>query len=359
MAGSETTTLENRAYVSEPITRCPPREKGRIRTLIGKMREALAKPPYNTSLYIPSEVTSPEVRGHMSPEHVYLLDRVRVVEADYVLVIADHTSFGIGGEVEIATALGKPVVIMSREDKLSRFLTGTPGNAVRAIEKQGYYLLYRDWRDLKPKLLPIVEGILGEPSFKVHFEVPFWDVGKQLRLIRERKGLSVAEVAARTGLRVPHLKFLEKSLADIRRELEVYQDEENLAFGPINLVPHQLEQLTNIGLPVLHRLAVALQVPVEELMGDVQSAPSPPKGPRKETEDKLERIADARTESLKARAAQYDITFREYDKIHKALVEGFVEDLALHNRNIGRKHQLIQEQEFLDALAAVRNNRLI
>lgn len=55
--------LVNRAYVSEPITRCPPREKGRIRTLISKMRDCLAGPPFATRLYVPSEITSPEVAG--------------------------------------------------------------------------------------------------------------------------------------------------------------------------------------------------------------------------------------------------------------------------------------------------------
>lgn len=74
----------------------------------------------------------------MTPEHVYLLDRIRVVEADYMIVIADHTSFGVGGEVEIATSLGKPVVIISREEKLSRFLTGTPANAVRAMDDENF-----------------------------------------------------------------------------------------------------------------------------------------------------------------------------------------------------------------------------
>jgi hypothetical protein len=94
-----------------------------------------------------------------------------------------------------------------------------------------------------------------------------------------------------------------------------------------------------------------------ELIGDVKTPPAPLKGPRRETEDKLDRIAEARTASLKARAAQYDITFREYDKLHKELVEKFVDQLALHNRKIARKHQLIQEQEFLDALASVRGGR--
>jgi hypothetical protein len=37
----------------------------------------------------------------MTAEHVYLLDRIRVVESDFMLVVADHASFGIGGEVEL------------------------------------------------------------------------------------------------------------------------------------------------------------------------------------------------------------------------------------------------------------------
>lgn len=342
--------LDYKAYVSEPITRCPPREKGRIRTLITKMREALGQAPYNTALYIPSEVSSPEVRGHMSPEHVYLLDRVRVVEADYMIVIADHTSFGIGGEVEMATALGKPVVLLSREETVSRFLTGTPANAVRALSPD-YFVLYRDWRDLKPKLLPIIEGLLNEPAAKVSLDVPFWDVGARLKSIREARGYTVEALAAKTGLRVPHLIFLEKSLDDIRHELEEYQ--ENSSFGAINLVPYQLEQLTNIGLPVLHRLAVALSVEVGTLMGD-QAAPAPPKGPLRESSGKLKRIKEARLESLKGRAAQYDVTFREYEKLNQVLIDDFIQDLAFQNKKLSRNHQIISEREFLDALSQVR-----
>lgn len=345
--------LENRAYVSEPITRCPPREKGRIRTLIMKMRETLEQEPYCTSIYVPSEVTSPEVRGHMTPEHIYLLDRVRVVEADYMIVIADHTSFGVGGEVEIATALGKPVVICSREEKLSRFLTGTPANAIRALDQLGYYLHYRDWRDLKPMLLPVVEGILNEPAAKVNLDVPFWDVGRQLKSIRKRKGLSIEEVAERTGLRTPHLRFLEKSLEDIRHELEVYQ-KEDMTFGDINLAPYQLEQLTNIGLPVLHRLAVALDEPVAQLMGDVAAPPVTKKGPSRESHDKLNRIREAREASLKARCSQFDVTFREYELLRENLVIKFMSDLELLNTKLSRRHQLIQEKEFHDALSETR-----
>ncbi len=344
---------EFKAYVSEPITRCPPREKGRIRTLIDKIRASLLQPPYSTGLYVPSEVTSPEARGHITPEHIYLIDRIRVVEADYMLVIADHTSFGIGGEVEIATALGKPVVIISRERTVSRFLTGSPANAVRALERQGYYLHYRDWRDLKPRLLPIIEGILSEPATRAQLDVPFWDVGKQLRKIRAKQGISLQQLAAKTGLRVPHLRFLEKSLSEIRQELAIYQDEDHMEFGPINLIPYQLEQLTNIGLPVLHKLAVALEVPVSTLMGDLTESPLP-KGPGREAKNKIHRIEDARNESLKARAAQYDVTFREYEQLQKALVTRFIADLSKHNTKPARKHEMIHEREFLDALGEVR-----
>ena len=346
--------LVNKAYVSEPITRCPPREKGRIKTLIGKMRESLAQAPYMTHLYVPSEITSPEVRGNMTPEHVYLLDRIRVVEADYMIVIADHTSFGVGGEVEIATALGKPVVIISREEKLSRFLTGTPANVVRALDDENFYFHYRDWRDLKPRLLPVVKRILDEPSSKTRLETPFWDVGKQLRKIRREQGLTVEQVAERSGLRVPHLLFLEKSLDEIRVELEVYQDPDRLDFGPINMAPYQLEQLTNIGLPVLHRLAVALDVSPARLMGDTSAAPVPRKGPKRETRTKIKRIEDGRVSSLKGRAAQYDVTFREYERLREILVTRFIEELEHHNKKPSQRQQVIHEKEFLDALSDVR-----
>ncbi len=342
-----------KAYISEPITRCPPREKGRIRTLVGKISETLRDEPFLTECYIPSLVTSPEVRAHMRPEHVYLLDRIRVVESDLMLVAADHTSFGIGGEVEMATSLGKPVIIFSRAKRLSRFLTGTPANVAAEAGENGY-LRYRDWRDLKPRLLPLVERAFDRSEPMRH--LTFWDVGARVRHLRNRRKMTVETLSERTGIGVPQLRLLEKSIDELRAELEAYDDQDDMDLGAINLTPFQVEQVANISLPTLHRLATALEAHVTELLGE--GAPTQPaKSAAREAETWRQLLAKARAESLKARAAQYDVTFREYEHLRAELVDAFIQGQPIHAKR-NAVLQTVLEQDFIHALSKLRGIKL-
>ncbi|MDJ0836412.1 MAG: helix-turn-helix transcriptional regulator [Acidobacteriota bacterium] len=344
---------KNLAYVSEPITRCPPREKGRIRNLVEKMGKALADPPFHTRLYIPSLVTSPEVRDTMTAEHVYLLDRIRVVESNFMLVCADHTSFGIGGEVEMATSLGKPIIIFSREETLSRFLVGTPSNAVKAHLGK-YYIQYREWRDLKPQIFEMVEKVLTELENATSSSgIPFTDVGKQLRKWRTKRKMSIEELADTTGLRPEHLTLLEKPFDTIREELAEYEDSD-IDLGKIDFTQQQIEELSNIGLPALHKLAVALEVTLGTLLGETGGVG----GASKVAQTQRRRVREIREENLQRRAAQFDITFRQYEALHKMLVDDILDQFAGTARERSRSLQIIGEKEFVDALAAIRNTRL-
>lgn len=340
------------AYVSEPITRCPPREKGRIQNLVKKMRQTLEAEPLHLRLYIPSEVTSPAVRGHMLPEHVYLLDRVRVVESDLMIVIADHTSFGIGGEVEMATALGKPVVFVSREQTISRFLLGTPANAVFQLDGSRYFLPYRDWRDLKPELLPVLERVLANLDRAQHEPRIFRDVGKRVNFFRLRRGLSIAELAAATGLGEAQLTLLEKPFEVIRRELQAY-DVGDLDLSSLVLSPHQLEQLTHLGLAAMEKLALALEVSVGDLIEDPT-----PKDPAHEVKSQSRQLEAIRLQALAARAVHFDITYREFEALKVSLVEAYVAKHAAKPLRDARPHG-ISEKEFMDALHALREPHLL
>lgn len=342
-----------RAYVSEPITRCPKREKGRIKTLLKHMRKALLDAPYQTQLYIPSEVSSPEVRGEMAPEHVYLLDRIRVVESDFMMVIADQTSFGIGGEVEMATSLGKPVIIFSREENLSRFLVGTPANSVRALSETGaYFLRYREWRDLKLELLPLISQIQQDLESARREGISFVDVGQEIKRIRELRKMSVEDLASSTGLRPQQLRLLEKPFEVLAKELADYQHDSDIDLGAINFTPHQLEELANVGLPAIHKIAIALEVPITALLGDEGAVMDPTHLARTQ----IRRLKEIRTESLKQRASQYDITFREYVALEKILVEDYVTSIRINSGRSSRQQQIIEEEAFKDALAHTRGS---
>ena len=347
MKANPSTNPKNRAYVSEPITRCPPREKGRIRTLVTKMSEALAE-TFGTELYIPSLVTSPEVRDTMTAEHVYLLDRIRVVESDFMLVCADHTSFGIGGEVEMASSLSKPIIIFSRDETLSRFLVGTPCNVVRDFYDEPY-IRYRDWRELKTKLFPLIEKVLADLEPAKRSGIPHTDVGKQLRKWREKRGRRIAELADLTGLRPEHLTLLEKPFEVIRSELAAYEDTD-IDLGKIDFTPHQIEELANIGLPALHKLAVALECSLAELLGESGTGAAGAARLAKKQENRLREI---RTEQLARRAAQFDITYRQYQVLSVKLVDEVVDRFAGSPRGRARELQVIGEKELLDALADI------
>lgn len=342
--------VKHKAYVSEPITRCPPRETGRIRNLVLEMEKAL-KESFATQLYIPSLVTSPKVRDTMTAEHVYLLDRIRVVESDFMLVCADHTSFGIGGEVEMATSLGKPIIIFSRDETLSRFLIGTPCNAVRAQTGQPY-LHYRDWRELKKQLFPIIEQVLKDLEPAHRTGIPYVDVGKQLAQWRKKRKMSLEELAAATGLRPEHLMLLEKPFEVMRKELAEYEDSD-IDLGKINFTHHQIEELSNIGLPALHKIAVVLEVSLTELLGEAKVQ----RGAGKVAKTQRSRVREIRLENLQRRASQFDVTFRQFEKLRKILVDDVLERFAGTAGERSHQLQMISEKEFLDAMAAVRADR--
>jgi transcriptional regulator with XRE-family HTH domain len=352
-------TRQFKAYLSEPITRCPIRERGRIQRLVDQLKDVLKKEPYSTQLYIPSLVSDPVVRKNLSPEHVYLLDRIRIVEADYLLVLADHTSFGVGGEVEMATNLGKPIILFSRDKKLSRFLLGTPANALLALHsavavpaKNSYYIHYKEWRDLRQPLLSWVSKVLEHLECTLD-QPPFWDISTRLKSIRVQRGLSPAELAERAGILLPQLLIWEKSLNEIVMDLQAYQKAGQLDLDPIELNSTQLEQLSNPSLSALHRLSSALEVPVSALLGD-PTEKLVSKGPAKYNQLLTNQVMRSREEALEARSFQFDVTFREYRLLKKKFITEFLASIegseSFHSIHLGR----ISEEEFHEELMALR-----
>ncbi|PIE90602.1 MAG: hypothetical protein CR997_05005 [Acidobacteria bacterium] len=350
-----------RAYLSEPITRCPVREKGRIQRLVAQLQSALKEPPYSTQLYIPSLISDPTVRTHLTPEHVYLLDRIRIVEADYLLVLADHTSFGVGGEVEMATNLGKPIIIFSREKKLSRFLLGTPANAhmVHLKDKESndetnpYYIQYTNWRDLKTPLLRLVRQVIQSPVLK-NRHLPFWDVSSNLKEARKAKGWSKEILAAKAGILLPQLILWEKSLEEIVSELQAYQQAGQLDLDPIELNSSQLELLTNPSLNALHKLSFALGISMNDLLGD-ETELIKEKGPSRINRQLKTQLIRSREEVLEQRAFQFDVTFREYKALRTIFIANFIETLDHTMLSSAHKLDRIDEQRFHEQLQKLRN----
>ena len=81
-------------------------------------------------------------------------------------------------------------------------------------------------------------------------------------------------------------------------------------------------------------------------------------GASKVAQTQRRRVREIRTENLQRRAAQFDITFRQYEALHKMLVDDILEQFAGTARERSRSLQILGEKEFMDALAALRTTKL-
>lgn len=188
------------------------------------------------SVYFPGEHTHPQGAPDLKAPEVYWIDRERVASADLLIVFADEPSFGVGQEAEIAANAGVPIVIFhSAHINVSRMLCGIAG---RVIGKIGF----TDDTDLEQK----ANEFFGENRNRLHL----WRrsrereyhlrVGNRVREFREAHGLSTEQLAQK---------------AEVEKELL-----ESLETRP--------EQLTNISLVNLRRIARGLDVSPAELVRD-------------------------------------------------------------------------------------------
>ncbi|MCH8049607.1 XRE family transcriptional regulator, partial [Patescibacteria group bacterium] len=71
--------------------------------------------------------TDPEKHPDVSPRDVFDADARRARESDVTVAEVTYPSLGTGGEIAIADAAGKHVVLLSRKDaKVTRFVKGNP-----------------------------------------------------------------------------------------------------------------------------------------------------------------------------------------------------------------------------------------
>jgi serine/threonine protein kinase/transcriptional regulator with XRE-family HTH domain len=92
---------------------------------------------YDLYVYEPRKATDPLLHQDVDPSVVYRIDRRRVLAADLLLVIANQPSFGVGQEIEIATAYSIPTILLIRDgSSVSRMVTGSPANILEVINYQ-------------------------------------------------------------------------------------------------------------------------------------------------------------------------------------------------------------------------------
>ena len=187
-------------------------------------------------VYVPGEHTDPQTAPAVTPTEVYWIDRERVASSDLVLIMADHPSFGVGQEAEIAANAGVPLAIFhSPQVRISKMLKGLPGHIISTTE-------FHDLQDLQGAVEQFFKHNKERLSLsRINREREYHvRVGKRVRHRREALHLTVPALAQKAELNVDLVKSLES----------------------------RPEQQSNFSLVNLRKIARALEVSLAELVRD-------------------------------------------------------------------------------------------
>src|SRR5437660_6142867 len=89
------------AYLSSALTLHDAQTRNRIKALNTLIKTWLEE-SCDAFIYLPQEYSDPSRGDKMKPEEIYILDRWRIAESDFVVMNLDTPSFGVGQEAEIA-----------------------------------------------------------------------------------------------------------------------------------------------------------------------------------------------------------------------------------------------------------------
>jgi len=234
------------------------------------------------TIYFPGEHTHPQGAPDLKPPEVYWIDRERVASADLLVVFADEPSFGVGQECEIAANAGVPIVIFHSSDiKVSRMLEGIAGRIIAKIA-------FENVSDLANKANQFFE----ENRSRLNLS----------RLSRER------EYHLRLGNRVREFR-LASNLS-----IENLADKADVPLELMNSLESRPEQLTNLSLVNLRRIARALRVSPAELVRD-QSA----------RDQEFEDLRNASITNLREYARQQELSYKEYARLKTAGLDALIQ----------------------------------
>lgn len=218
----------------------------------------------NIDLYLPQESSNPRSSHDdgLTPEEVYLLDRWRVVESNFLIMNANELGFGVGQEIEIANNVGIPVIVFFKSHlEVSRMLKGSTNVFVpHGFSSAESFITYKDENDLLIKLkdrILIIKSIFKKTNKDIIHKESF---SKKLIDIRGRKNISIEDLAHKTGLSLKFIKLLETE-KHYFEELASTKNLRNTKFKDIDL-----NKFTNPGLWILNLLKDALGVDFGELL---------------------------------------------------------------------------------------------
>lgn len=271
LAKSVPSSIPFRTYFACALTRAnDPEKKQHLEKVSSILKSNAVKNGF--SIYFPGEHTDPLGAPDLKAPEVYWIDRERVASADLLVIFADEPSFGVGQEAEIAANAGVPIVIFhSDKVNVSRMLRGIAGRIIGQIGFENDADLEQKAAEFFSENRNILHLWRRSREREYHLRV-----GNRVREFREASNLSIDDLAEETG---------------VEKELLV-----SLETRP--------EQLTNISLVNLRRIARGLNVPPVELIRD-QSA----------KDQEFEELRNASINNLREYARQKNISYIDYTKL--------------------------------------------
>jgi transcriptional regulator with XRE-family HTH domain len=331
MVVSELSFHPLRAYLSSALTNLGVQTDPVLQQ--NKRIQQMLRAEFQVELYLPQDHSNPNDphSDDFSPEEVYVLDRWRVAESDFLLVSADHPSFGVGQEIELAGALGTPVIVFhQRSCRVSRMLKGTlsifvPG-ANDPASPSGSIIAYDSDDDLLEHLRSQLGELISGLESARKFDSRFSNFAESLRQARESRSISQQTLAKKAGISTAFLQLVETGKEGPLRLIE-----------RAKLPKHEFDALhdirfSNPGLWVIFRLADALEMDASALIGEGLPA-----------EMQVEQFEDL--------CARRSVSFSEFRALSKKFEIGYQPRLLAASNNP------LSEREFDRELGLLRNER--
>lgn len=255
------------AYLSSALTLHDAQTRNRIKALNTLIKRWLEE-SCDAFIYLPQEYSDPSRGDKMKPEEIYILDRWRIAESDFVVMNLDTPSFGVGQEAEIACSMGIPIVgFHYKGNQVSRIIRGIPALFVSegTTQPSEGVIAYEDlhnYEDLKGDLIASIKRMQ-----KLIKPLPSAGIGpsfsERLRRAITKSRKTLTDVAKESGFTEA---FLHSLLHDYKYIESIFEPYELLKLCRLRNIPE--ERYLNPGLWVLKRLAETLNVRISALVGE-------------------------------------------------------------------------------------------
>jgi hypothetical protein len=260
------------AYVSSALTSFPsPILQDNVINLNKKIQEWLENEA-DSFAYLPQDYSSPGHDAIMTPEEVYILDRWRIIESDFVIMNLDNASFGVGQEAEIATSAGVPIIAFHHHNiRISRMIRGIPGiysdeNLEDGTPELITYKNSGDYSDLKEKILDEIRKLQKLINPTIIHKSSYESFSNRLAKAIRNSSKTISKVAKETGFSERFINTLLLDYKEVESRLNRYELATRLSMKQV-----PFDRFTNPGIWIVQKLAASLNVSVSSLVGELTS----------------------------------------------------------------------------------------